>query len=85
MTLTDTLDSLWQVIVVGLLLGAGVPGLFALGVRMLDGGPLGVDEDGEPANAAPGAARRAVAYACFAVVVTAVVAGIAAIIITGRQ
>lgn len=85
MTLSSTLDSLWQVIVVGLLLGAGVPGVFALGVRMLYGGPLGLDESGEPAHAAPTAARRAVAYACFGVVVAAVVAGIAAIIITGRQ
>lgn len=85
MSLTGTLDSLWQVVAVGLLFGAGVPAVFAVGLRMLHGGALGVDENGEPSTAAPTAARRAVAYGCFAIVVAVVVAGIAAIIITGRQ
>ncbi|MDN5758262.1 MAG: hypothetical protein L0H59_06975 [Tomitella sp.] len=83
MTLGHTLNSLWQVIAVGLLLGAGLPALFAFGLRMLYGGALGVDENGEPATAAPTTGRRAAAYTCFAVVVAAVVSGIAAIIITG--
>ena len=36
--LTHTLDSLWQVVLVGLVLGAGLPSLFALGVRSLHAG-----------------------------------------------
>ncbi len=82
-TLTDTLDSLWQVIAVGLLLGAGIPALFALGMHLLYGGPLGVDENGEPTTAAPTAAKRAAAYTCFTVVVAAVATGITAIVVTG--
>ncbi len=83
MTLTNTLNSLWQVVAVGLALGAGVPAVFAIGLKLLYGGALGVDEDGQPTTAAPTPARRAGAYACFAVVVAAVAIGIAAIIITG--
>ncbi|WP_182359104.1 hypothetical protein [Tomitella gaofuii] len=83
MSLTNTLNSLWQVIAVGLLLGAGIPAVFAVGLKFLYGGALGVDENGEPTTAAPSPARRAAAYACFALVVCAVTAGIAAIIITG--
>ena len=83
MTLTNTLNSLWQVVAVGLALGAGIPAVFALGLHMLHGGALGVNEDGEPTTAAPTAARRVAAYVCFAVVIVTVATGIAAIIITG--
>lgn len=33
--LTDTLDSLWQVVAVGLLFGAGLPAIFAFGLKSL--------------------------------------------------
>lgn len=79
----STANSLWQVIVVGLLLGAGLPTLFAIGLRSLYGGQLGVDEHGETTTAQPTLARMAVAYACFAVVVSVVVAGIVLIVVNG--
>ncbi|OBA36679.1 MULTISPECIES: hypothetical protein [unclassified Rhodococcus (in: high G+C Gram-positive bacteria)] len=66
--LTHTLDSLWQVVLVGLLLGAGLPSLFALGVRALD---TGRGSDGIPTPVA-----RAAAVLCFAVVACAILAGI---------
>lgn len=34
-TFTDTVDSLWQVLLIGLLLGAGLPAIFAVGIRFL--------------------------------------------------
>lgn len=66
--LTDTIDSLWQVILVGLLLGAGLPSLFAFGVRSLN---TGRNADGTASR--PGIL---VAGMCFAVVAVAIVAGI---------
>ena len=66
--LTHTLDSLWQVVLVGLLLGAGLPSMFALGVRALD---TGRGSDGTPNPVA-----RTAAVLCFAVVACAILAGI---------
>jgi hypothetical protein len=67
--LTNTLSSLWQVVLVGLIFGAGLPALFALGMRSLASG--GTDE-----NARPTPAGMAGAIVCFAVVVIAIIAGI---------
>ncbi len=36
--LTQTANSLWQVVLVGLLLGAGLPAIFALGLKSLSVG-----------------------------------------------
>jgi hypothetical protein len=56
-----------NVVVVGLVVGAGLPALFALGVRALAGaGSQGADTRSSPF-------RVAAAVACFAVVVGAVV------------
>ncbi|NLU84152.1 hypothetical protein [Rhodococcus sp. HNM0569] len=66
--LTDTLDSLWQVVAVGLLFGAGLPALFALGLRVLDSGS---DEHGRTSPLA-----HVGAWLCFAVVLIAIAAGI---------
>ncbi|MGC0365412.1 hypothetical protein ABH922_003396 [Rhodococcus sp. 27YEA15] len=67
--ITDTLESLWQVVAVGLLFGAGLPAIFALGIKSLSlrtaGGPD-----------APTPLGRTVAYLCFAVVLVTVFAGI---------
>ncbi|WP_024795175.1 hypothetical protein [Tomitella biformata] len=79
----STANSLWQVIAVGLLLGAGLPALFAIGLRSMYGGALGVDEYGETTTARPTVARMAVAYSCFAVVVGVVAAGIVLIVVNG--
>ena len=62
----------------GIVLGAGLPALYALGVRTLQG-PGAVDVNNRPAWW-----RRTIAYACFAVVIAGVVAGIAFIAVGGR-
>lgn len=67
--LTDTMNSLWQVVLVGLLLGAGLPSLFALGVRSLHAGR---SVEGGPAHPL----GIAGAVVCFAVVALAVAGGI---------
>jgi hypothetical protein len=73
--------ALAQVVGAGLLVGAGIPALFALGLRLLtvpDGG-------GSDAVAArPGLARRIGGLTCFAVVVAAVAAGIAFLVSGGH-
>jgi hypothetical protein len=71
--LSKTVDSLWQVVAVGLILGAGLPAIFALGLRALDSGSTT-----DPATATT--TRKPVAViaagACFAVVIVAIIAGI---------
>jgi hypothetical protein len=66
------LDGAWRVLLAGLLLGAGLPVLFALGIRSLawsaaSGRPVG----------------RPVGYGLFAVVVLGVLLGITFIVATG--
>ena len=70
--LVSTLDSLWQVVVVGVVLGAGLPAVFAHGMRSL---ALGHDSAGavDPGRRALG---RIGAIVCFTVVVVAIIAGI---------
>jgi hypothetical protein len=74
------LHALWQVLVVGVVLGAGLPALFAVGLRALSmpgGGrtaqTAGVDSDhvygGNPAG-------LAVAVVCFGVVLAAIGYGV---------
>ncbi|MFZ2175327.1 MAG: hypothetical protein WAW17_15105 [Rhodococcus sp. (in: high G+C Gram-positive bacteria)] len=65
--LTNTADALWQVILVGLLFGAGLPAVFALGLRSLGTG------DG---SSQPTTGGRITAAACFSVVLIAVIIGI---------
>ncbi|MFC5890619.1 hypothetical protein RMN57_00150 [Kitasatospora sp. CM 4170] len=72
------LDALWRIAVVGLLTGAGLPALFAIGVRALNP-PTG---DGEAAAGRPavGPLRYTVAGLCFAVVLAAIGWGIYVIV-----
>ncbi|MGW4088385.1 hypothetical protein [Nocardia sp. NPDC004750] len=70
-TLVTNLSALWKVIVAGLVLGAGLPMVFAIGVRFWS----------MTATADAGTVRRnypalAVALACFVLVVVAIVTGI---------
>ncbi len=68
-------SALGQVVVAGLVVGAGLPALFALGVRFaVDGGP----------GRLPGGWRRLVAGACFLVVLAAVAGGLALIVAGGH-
>lgn len=72
------LHALWKIVVVGLICGAGLPALFAIGLRALS-----IPRAGQPAGAADGdriiggnPAGIAAATVCFAVVLAAIGWGI---------
>lgn len=77
--LHHALAALWQVTLAGLLLGAGLPTLFALGLRSLG---TAVADDGAPAPPTP--AGRAVAALCFGLVAAAALFGIVVIVFGAR-
>ena len=68
------LDGAWRVLLAGLLLGAGLPVLFALGIRSLAWSAAGP---------VPRPAGRAAGYALFAVVILGVLLGITFIVASG--
>ncbi|KAA0020174.1 hypothetical protein [Antrihabitans cavernicola] len=72
-----TLNSLWQVLLIGLVLGAGLPALFAMGIRCLSWTTIdkdGIDRDGSVGKRS--VTGTAGALACFAVILVAIVTGI---------
>jgi hypothetical protein len=77
---TLAFEAAWKILLVGLLLGAGLPALFATGVRSMAYGQGG---DAEVSAAAPHPIGRVLAGVCFAVVALAVVLGIAYVVATG--
>jgi hypothetical protein len=83
--LTLALQGAGKVLGVGLLLGAGLPLVFALGIRASALGAGGdaevVGADGRPRAAHP--AGRLLAALCFAVVALAVALGITYVVATG--
>lgn len=74
--LTKTAESLWQVILVGLVLGAGLPALFAFGLRLIGSTAAPTDEAGTATTTARNPLAVAAAVGCFALVVIAIVTGI---------
>ncbi|MFM9378398.1 hypothetical protein [Gordonia sp. VNK21] len=70
----DIVESIIRVLAVGLVLGAGLPALFAVGMRLVAKG------DGEPAPdgtvTAPNPALKAVGYVLFAIVAAVILLGI---------
>jgi predicted metal-dependent phosphotriesterase family hydrolase len=73
-----------KVVVWGLILGAGLPALFAVGVRsmILANDPQGATQAGVRAVVQP-TVNRIVAVVCFVLVVVAVVLGITIIVAAG--
>ncbi|HEY0531457.1 MAG TPA: hypothetical protein VGD29_07660 [Actinoplanes sp.] len=71
--LNFALDGAWRVFLASLILGAGLPVLFALGIRSLASG-------GEAPAAVP---AKITAYLLFAVVVLGVLLGLTFIVATG--
>ncbi|MHA6758547.1 hypothetical protein [Streptacidiphilus sp. PAMC 29251] len=71
------LHALWQIVVVGLLAGAGLPALFAVGLRALSLRPGGAAVQAEDEHVVGGnPVGIAAAGLCFAVVLAAVGYGI---------
>ena len=81
--LVTALGALWKVLVVGLLLGAGLPTLFSLGIRSLNSGRVLVT-DASAFESRPTRLGLAGAVACFALCAVAVVFGIV-VIVFGKQ
>jgi hypothetical protein len=82
--LLAALDAGWRVLLVGLVLGAGLPTLFAFGVRALawgTGGEAEVHDTGVVLK--PHVLGRAVAFTMFALVILAVLLGIGYIVAHG--
>ncbi len=75
-------EALWQVLVAGIILGAGLPAVFALGIRALGSGRT-LAADGVSYSSGPTAAGRAGSTVLFAVCVAAVAFGIFLIVATG--
>lgn len=69
-----------QVLLVGILLGAGLPMIFALGIRSLSWG-VGGAADIEAHE--PHLIGKVLAGVCFAIVILAVFAGVGAIVASG--
>lgn len=82
MNIADVVQSLLKVIVVGLLLGAGLPAIFAVGLRAVSR-TVEVADPNEQGAVLTRVSRPSLllGYLCFAVVGLAVVAGIVWIII----
>jgi hypothetical protein len=74
-------ETIWQVGLVALVLGAGLPVLFALGIRSLAWGAGGKAED---SNARPNPIGKVLAAVIFLVVAYAIVSGIVYVIATGK-
>ena len=74
------LEGAGQVLVVGILLGAGLPVIFALGIRALSYG-VGGAADIEAHEPHP--IGKVLAGLCFAVVIAAVLVGVGAIVASG--
>lgn len=71
-TIVSAISPIWKVLVVGLILGAGLPALFSVGIRTSSGTVSAADGS----ITAPSPGGRALAVVCFAVVGLVVVAGI---------
>lgn len=71
------LEGAWHVLLAGLILGAGLPALFAVGIRALSMGSSGEE------NYQPTLLGKLLAGVCFAVVLLAVLAGIGTIVAHG--
>lgn len=82
--LVAALDGAWKVLLAGLLLGSGLPALFAFGIRALawgTGGDAEVHDAGVVLKPHP--LGRAVAYTLFGLVVVGVLLGVGYIVAHG--
>jgi hypothetical protein len=64
-------EALIYVAIAGVVLGAGLPTLYAIGTKMLT--PQTTDSG---QSVPPSAGRKAVAYLCFAICIVAIIAGV---------
>jgi hypothetical protein len=79
------LRAIWEIVVVGLLAGAGLPAIFAIGLRALAMPGKGHRTTAENELVGGNPAGIAIAIACFAVVLAAIGYGIYLIVLTGHK
>ena len=72
--------AIWKVLLASLLIGAGLPALFALGVRSM---AYGVGGEAEDSRASGQPVGKVLAILCFAIVLAAVATGITIIVAAG--
>jgi len=79
------LEGAWKVLLAGLILGAGLPTVFALGIRSLAYGAGGEAEVHESGVTGPTAhpIGTVVGWLCFAIVILGAVLGIVYVVATG--
>lgn len=82
-TIRLVLEAAWKVLYVGLLLGAGLPVVFALGIRAMAGREDTVNGDGTVVAHPPSAVARVLGVLCFALVLFGVAVGIMVIVGAG--
>jgi hypothetical protein len=85
-TLSLEWTAVWKILVVGIILGAGVPALFATGIRASafgTGGEAEVHAEGVTL-AQPHPIGRVIAGICFAVVLAIAALGILYVVVTGQ-
>ena len=78
--LTFALEGAMRVLVVGLLFGAGLPAIYALGIRALAYGQGG---DAEVSHERPHPVGTVLAYLAFGLVIAGVLLGLTVIVATG--
>lgn len=78
--LTFAAEGALRVLVAGLLFGAGLPAVYALGIRAL---AYGTGGDAEVSHEPPHRVGRVLAYLAFAIVVAGVLLGLSVIVVSG--
>ena len=78
--LTFAVEGAMRVLVVGLVFGAGLPAIYALGIRALAYGQGG---DAEVSHERPHPVGTVLAYLAFALVIAGVLLGLTVIVATG--
>ena len=78
-------DAAWRVVIAGFVFGAGLPALFAFGVRSeaLAHQPAGPGDELQVVSSVPPTVNRVIGIVCFAAVLIAVAIGLAVIIAAG--
>lgn len=79
-SITLALDAAWRVLLVGLVFGAGLPAVFALGIRASAWGTGG---EAEVSHQRPHPMGRVLAWLCYAVVIIGVLLGLMMIVTGG--
>lgn len=70
----ETVEAIFKVLVVGLILGAGLPAVYAIGIRLYSAGSGEVQNDGTVTS--PNPVFKGLAYLLFAVIAAVIVIGI---------